>query len=311
MKKNTKNAVVMARVAYGGWKNCFKLTNGVIELIVTTDVGPRIIRFGTVGGQNVMKEFKDQMGKTGGKEWRIYGGHRLWHAPEAKPRTYGPDNEPVGYDWDGKTLKLTQKVESTTGIGKQIEITLDPTTNHVKLLHRLINNNPWSIEAAVWCLSVMAPGGRVIVPQEPFRAHSDYLLPARPVTLWHYTDMADPRWTWGTKYIQLRQDPTAATPQKIGVFNAQNWVAYYLGEQLFIKKYESYCKPYPDFGCNTEVFTNSDMLEVETLSPLTNIAPDGGILEHAEHWFIYDAKVGDSDASIDKTVPAFVKKSKI
>jgi len=134
---NMSNSV-MKKVSYGGWKNCILLTNGRIELIATTDVGPRIIRLGNVGGQNLFKEYKEQLGKMGGRNWNIYGGHRLWHAPEASPRTNNPDNEPVPYNWDGETLKLTQNIESTTGIRKEIEITLDKTDNHVKVLHRLI-----------------------------------------------------------------------------------------------------------------------------------------------------------------------------
>ena len=129
------------KVSYGGWPNCVRLTNGQIELIITTDVGPRVIRLGFVGGQNLFKEFADQMGKTGGTEWRSYGGHRLWHAPEAMPRTYFPDNSAVKYTWDGKTLKLVQPIETTTGIVKEMEITLNPNENHVTVLHRLTNKN--------------------------------------------------------------------------------------------------------------------------------------------------------------------------
>ena len=84
-----------------------------------------------------------EKGKTGGEEWNIFGGHRLWHAPEVMPRTYFPDNYPVDYTWDGITLKLVQQIESTTGIVKEIDITLDPDRNHVKILHRLINKKPF------------------------------------------------------------------------------------------------------------------------------------------------------------------------
>ena len=34
------------KVSYGGWPNCVRLNNGKVELIITTDVGPRVIRFG-------------------------------------------------------------------------------------------------------------------------------------------------------------------------------------------------------------------------------------------------------------------------
>ena len=84
-------------VQYGGWQNCQRISNGTIEIIATTDVGPRIIRFGFVDGENEFREVPEHAGLTGGDEWRSYGGHRLWHAPENKPRSYLPDNDTVVY----------------------------------------------------------------------------------------------------------------------------------------------------------------------------------------------------------------------
>jgi len=301
------------KVKYGGWLNCVRLSNGKAEVIATTDVGPRVIRFGFVGGQNLFHEWKDQLGKTGGDEWRPYGGHRLWHAPEQMPRTYAPDNDPVQYSWDGKTLVLTQKVESSTGIMKQMEITLSPDEPYVKIVHRLVNKNLWDVEAAPWCLTFMAQRGRAIFPMEPYIPHSEYLLPARPLVLWHYTNMRDPRWIWGTRYIQLRQDPTVPPDdrgkQKVGMLNKQGWMAYVLNGELFMKRYA--CDPnatYPDYGCNTEVFTNSDMLELETLGPLGKI-PAGGAVEHVEHWFLFKADVGTEEADIDAKLLPLVQQT--
>ena len=71
--------VIVEKVEYKGWRNNLRITNGQIELIVTLDVGPRIIRCGFVGGPNIFKEYEDQLGKSGEKEWKIRGGHRLWH----------------------------------------------------------------------------------------------------------------------------------------------------------------------------------------------------------------------------------------
>lgn len=301
------------RVNYGGWQNCVRLTNGRVEVIVTTDVGPRVIRFGFVGRQNLFHEVKEELGKTGGSAWRPYGGHRLWHAPEQMPRTYAPDNDPVQYTWNGQTLVLTQPVEVSTGIVKQIEITLSPDENHVKLVHRLVNKNLWDIEAAPWCLTVMAPGGRAILPQEPYRPHSEYLLPARPVVLWYYTDMRDPRWTWGSRYIQLRQGPSVPKDdrgkQKVGLLNKQGWMAYVLKGEVFLKRYGyDPHATYPDYGCNTEVFTNADMLEMETLGPLSKI-PAGGSVEHVEHWFLFKAEVGTDEADIDAKLLPLVQQT--
>ena len=83
------------RREYGGWKDCLFLSNGEAELAVTTAVGPRIIRYGLIGGENELGEIAKDRGRAGGERWRMYGGHRLWHAPEDAFRTYRPDNGPA------------------------------------------------------------------------------------------------------------------------------------------------------------------------------------------------------------------------
>ncbi|NIP27323.1 MAG: hypothetical protein GWN67_22925, partial [Phycisphaerae bacterium] len=177
--------------------------------------------------------------------------------------------------------------------------------------HRLFNTNMWDIEASCWAMSVMAQGGRLILPREPFGAHPEYLLPARPLVMWQYTDMADPRWTWGTKYIQLKQDPKNAKKQKAGILNKQGWGAYYLKGELFIKQYPYIAgATYPDMGCNTETFTNDEMLEFETLGPLVKIPADNGKIEHVEDWHLFKVKVGEGESDIDKKVLPLLEQAK-
>jgi hypothetical protein len=301
----------MEKVNYAGWPNCIRLANPEMEVIATTDVGPRIIRCGFIGGQNLFKEIPETLGKTGGSEWNNYGGHRLWHAPEAMPRTYAPDNAPVPFAWNGTVLNLSPRTEATTGIRKEIEISLDRQSNRVRILHRLINENLWEVEVSPWCLSVMAAGGRAIIPQEPYTPHPEILTPVRTLSLWSYTLMTDPRWTWGSRYIQVRQDPAAEKPQKAGFRNSLGWAAYQLGPDLFLKRYPY--EPgasYPDLGVNTEVFTNKEILEVETLGPLTRLAPQGHV-ELTEEWFLFRADVGESEDDLDRRLAPLLESSKV
>jgi hypothetical protein len=277
---------MMEKINFEGWPNCIRLFNREIELIITTDVGPRIIRCGFIDKQNLLFVSELEKGKTGGNQWHIYGGHRLWHAPEAIPRTYFPDNNQVDYNWDGKTLKLRQNVEITTGIIKEIDITLDSDKNHVNILHRLINKNLWAIETSPWAITAHAGGGKAILPQEPYIDPVEDLLPARPVVLWNYTKMNDPRWKWGAKYIQLIHDGTLTSEQKIGILNKQGWTAYINFNVLMVKNFEY--DPdviYPDYGCNNEVYVNGDFLEIESLGQVTRLAPESAV-EHTEQWFI-------------------------
>lgn len=92
------NAIAEIRVEkteYKGWQNCYRVSNGEVELIVTGDVGPRVIRFRFVGGQNLFKEFPEQLGKAGEDKFQLRGGDRVWKAPEDPVATWAPDNVPV------------------------------------------------------------------------------------------------------------------------------------------------------------------------------------------------------------------------
>ncbi|HET7678339.1 MAG TPA: hypothetical protein VFK38_10880 [Candidatus Limnocylindrales bacterium] len=292
-------------VEYGGWGECLRLSNGLIELVAPTEVGPRVIRLGFVGGRNLFREYPEQLGRTGDAEWRIYGGHRLWHAPEDFPRTYSPDNVPIGQHWDGRTLTLRGE-DQPNGLGKELRLTLDPGAARVEVAHRLINRGAWAVELAPWALSVMAPGGRAIVPQEEFRPHPEALAPVRPVVLWSYTDMSDPRWSWGRRYVQLRQDPSATSKQKAGFLNTRGWAAYLLDGEVLLKRYP--CLPaavYPDMGCNTQIFTDPEMLELETLGPLTRLEP-GAHVEHVERWYLARVDCGPSDEELDEALVPLV-----
>lgn len=294
----------LEKVKYGGWPNCYRLFNQSVELVVTTDVGPRIIRFGFIGEDNEFTEFPDMLGRTGDEDWLVYGGHRLWHAPEVFPRTYYGDNQPVGLVDHGDFVRLTQLTEPTTGIQKEMDITLAEDLDQVKIIHRLRNESLWAMEIAPWALSVMASGGTGILPLPPRVPHgNDVLAPWNAVALWSYTDMADPRWTWGTRYILLRQDPKSESAQKIGLLDTEGWAAYARNGHLFLKTIP-YVEgaTYPDMGCSAELFTNADILEVESLAPLATLEP-GATVEHVENWFLFkDVPVPQNDADVEKHV---------
>ena len=278
--------VKVTEVSFMGWSHCISITDGKVELVVTADVGPRIVFFGFKGRENHMAVFEEMAGKTGGDEWRIYGGHRLWHSPEERPRTYDEDNFPIEWKKIPGGIWTRSKMDEWTQVEKEMEIVLDPETSDVQVTHRISNRNAWEIELSVWAITVMAPGGREIVPQI---ADGPDLLPNRSLTLWTYARMDDPRVTWGGRFILLDQDRTAMTPFKVGLPVDAGWAAYANHGQLFVKRFEYDDEAeYPDFGqCAYETYTNDRMLEMETLSPIWALEP-GDSAEHVEVWSLYD-----------------------
>jgi len=276
------------KINYEGWPNSYRLSNNLIDLVVTTDMGPRIIRFGFVNRQNEFKEYADQIGKIGGQAWRIYGGHRLWHAPESIPRSYSPDNLPITLEEHPGFIRLIQPVEKDTGIQKEIDISLEPETASVRVIHQLRNLNLWQVELAPWAMTVMEVGGTAILPLPPRQPYEENVQPTNCMTLWAYTDMTDSRWTWGRGHVLLRQDVDRKSPQKIGLMAPDGWIAYARNNHLFVKRATYVTETaYPDYGCSLEVFTNGDMLEAETLGPLTRLEPQGEV-EHREDWYLFD-----------------------
>jgi hypothetical protein len=298
--------VNIVKKEYKGWKNCIEISNGIIEAVATTDVGPRIIRFGFIGKENELCEVEEQIGTAGSSEWQIYGGHRLWHSPEAKPRTYELDNSKIQWRKKKNGIVLDQPVEPWTHIKKDMELIMSPAEAKVTVIHRLTNKGAWDVEFSVWALSVMAPGGKEIMPQ--VKKEFD-LLPSWSITFWPYTRLNDPRVFWGEKYISLQQDKNTKSPFKIGFPCEDGWAAYANHGHLFLKKFQHYSDAvYPDTNSSYETYTTDFMLEMETLSPLVLLAP-GETIEHVETWYLYDnVKVPATEKDIEEIVLPLVNK---
>ena len=292
-------------VHYKGWDNCVRLSNELVDMIITTEVGPRIIRYGFIGDENEFCEFPEQIGKKGGDDWRIYGGHRLWHAPEQMPRTYYPDNYPVNIELTDGVLRLIQPVESTTGIQKEMDIFLHEDSSRVLVTHRLRNRSVSDAELAVWALTVLDAGGTAIIPLPPRQTHSENLSPVNSFALWAYTDFSDPRWSLGSRYLLLKHDRECTGPQKIGVSVPAGWAAFARNNHLFLKQFfYSPSSIYPDMGSSVEVFTNDVMTELETLGPITRIAP-GKQVEHVETWdLVSGVEQPTTENEVDGLIPS-------
>lgn len=302
-------AVAVRQTAYGGWSNCVHLTNGNVDVIVTADVGPRVIRYGFTGEINELCEIEETRGVSGGDDWRIYGGHRLWHSPESATRTYVPDNNPVRWEEIPGGIRTLQDVEGLTGIEKQMDITISVEGTGVSVHHRLINRGSWPVELSVWSITAMACSGREVVPQ---RSKDTGLLPNRLISLWPYSRLDDPRVIWGGRYIILTQDPLNKAAFKFGVPNASGWAAYFNHGNLFVKYFQYFENAqYPDFGVSYETYVNDRMLEMESLSPLALLSPEADVT-HAEEWELFRGvpMPGDNENEIEAVLHGRVRKEK-
>jgi len=304
------DSVKVEKTEYKGWPNCYRVSNGEIELIVTGDVGPRVIRFGFVGGQNLFKEFPEQLGRSGEEKFQLRGGDRVWKAPEDPVATWAPDNVPVAIQVTPTGLVAREPIEPLTNLQKEIEVSMDPSGTGVTVSHRITNHSLFTLEFAPWALTMMAQGGTAVTGFPPRGRHPINLEATNPLVMWAYTDLSDPRWKFNKKYMMLRQDPRNSEAQKLGLFNPDTWAAYILNNEAFVKRASSDpTKTYPDFGCSFETFTNNDFLEMETLGPLTKVLP-GHTVEHVEHWGLFrNVTLNDwTDTELDRVLLPLIQK---
>lgn len=292
-------AVNITEIKYGEYGNCIQMENGTIELVITLDVGPRIIRFGFLDGENMFCEAFDQAPTENG--WKIYGGHRLWHSPEGMPRSYEPDNKPVRWSVEGDSVTVASAPEKWANFGKEMIVSMVGDGSAVHILHRLTNLGAWTVKCAAWSLTVMSQGGLEVVPTP---IEDTGLLANRKLALWPYTRMTDERVWWGDSYITLRQDPNTAEKFKFGINSEDGWAAYFNHGSCFVKNYVVDDEgDYPDGGMSYETFTTDFMLEMESLSPLFEVEPEKTI-EHEELWNLYPniTPPENNDKSIDEVM---------
>jgi hypothetical protein len=277
---------MISEIEYLDLTNCLEITNGDARLVIPTKFGPRVLFYGLDGGENVFGWHPGAAVETDLGTWKPYGGHRLWTAPENMPLSYAPDNDAVEYGSDGElSVRLMQPADARVGFRKEMTVTLDAKGPGVTVDHRITNETAAAVNVSAWALSIMRPGGEVVIPNEPFAPYSpDSLLPVRSMSLWSYTDFADPRWSFTKDAIRLRVDENIRSQQKIGVLNKQGWVAYET-DGLIFTKHAALTKDamYPDLNSNFEVYTDGGFVEIESLSPLRLLEP-GQSVAHQERW---------------------------
>lgn len=268
--------------AYGQFGRCLFLSNGTLELAVTLDVGPRVIRLGFCGGGNVFYEQpKDADYLCTPEGWRVYGGHRLSWAPESG-RNYWPDNGPVGYELLPEGVLVSQAEDEHLKLAKSMRVEFGASPYEVRVTHSVRSTAAEPVKGALWAISAMAPGGCL---EAAFARSGPAYAPERSLSVWGNTRMTDERLEWlddGVRVACLPSDEYF----KLGLLCREGEACYRRDGLVFVKTFDGGGALYPDGNVNLEVYACRHMLEFETLSPLLALEPDGAA-EHVETWNLF------------------------
>lgn len=291
------DTVKIKQIDYKGWKDCVHMSNGIVELVLVTAVGPRIIHYGFAGDENMFYVNENQIGQTGGDIWKNYGGHRLWHGPQEGYRPNEPDNEPVRVEISGNTVHLIQNTEKNARMEKKISITMSPDSTEVILNHEMVNHNIWPVKYTVWALTQMRPGGRSIVPVK--RPESGFLSNFAFVH-WGFSRIDDRRLQIRKEHIALDFEDGNSQWFKLGFENRDGWAAYFYQNTAFVKNFDFQEEAeYPDRGCNYETYVDDEFMELESLSPIRVVQPEHSIT-HQERWMLLkDIRIPETEDEVE------------
>ena len=282
---------------------CVSLENEALSLLITRSVGPRLISLSLKGRENLFAEIPHfTIEGPGGRDLHLWGGHRMWYAPEVKDRTYLPDDAPVAIEaLPGKRgVTVTQETEESSAMQKHLRVEFPDDGATLIVDHELINHGAEAVTYSPWAITQLKPGGLVIVPQMTESIDDDGLLANRSIALWRYTDITSPHIRLGNRFIMVRADMSDGA-LKFGIPNPLGWIAYAVDGMMFVKMAPFHAGAhYFDAGSSTECYVNDEFVELETLGPHEPIQP-GERAAHRELWHVYDrVPPMDGDMSEDE-----------
>lgn len=303
---------------YENYGRCVQISNGIIDVVVTIDCGPRIVRFGFTDEANILYNdlerkyvtHNQSMEECYGKDaaFYCYGGHRLCLSPERMPETYYPDNDPVVYGILPDGVSFTPARQKHNDMQLSFEVVMGEGATDIMVVHSAKNCSKEKQTYALWAVTMVNGGGIEIIPQN--KDDNNILFPNRTISFWPYTDIRDKRIFLGNHNLTVQHNSSVETALKLGVNNVSGWVSYTNKDYTLVKRFvHSAQAPYPDFGCSYETYVNKDYVEMQSLSPLYNIEPGQGI-RHVENLSLFKAPAAPVSPTDEDAIELFVQNFK-
>jgi hypothetical protein len=264
------------------WGKVLWLQSAGVEIGVALDFGIRIVHLSCEGMENLYyvqpNDLSDNFTKG---DWRVYGGHRLWMAPECEESYCPSENAPIRYTVLPNGVELEQDTEPLLQISKRLTITF-LEDGGVALDQKIINCSDKTITGASWGVNTLDGGGQARIAFTGQRGYN----PQRVVSLWGLTNLHDPRIRFEKESVTATHMAEITDYFKIGLYaNPGEAVLKNKGQELTITFDAEPLQCYMDNGCNFELYLCSRFMELETLGTRTDIRP-GECASHREVWHL-------------------------
>jgi hypothetical protein len=261
------------------------------------NAGPRILGYARHGGPQLFASLPSEVIEHPAVgSYRFLGGHRLWRAPEVPAITYEQDDIPIDVTVEDGGFELVGPL-GADAIVKAISVAQH---NEFTIVNHELRNEGWTpVRCAPWAITQLVPGGVAYLPQQRVPADEDGVLPNRHIVLWPYTDVSAPEVTISQEQVTVFASDHRSK-SKVGLPNRLGWIAYALGDELFVKWSALHRdgELYVDRGVSVECYRDERFIELETLGPQVTLQP-GKRAVHREVWMLREVSTDSASEVLD------------
>lgn len=290
---------------YENFGRCVRITNGIIDCIVSIEIGPRILRLGLVGEKNILfidtnrkyQRTAEEVSATPDKNtiYYLYGGHRL--QIRQLPQIDFPDNSPVIYSAPAEGVIFTAPKLKKREIQLSYEIIMGKDASDIMIVHAAKNCSKETLLFGLSPATLVEGGGVAVIPQNQ---QAQTGQPSKTLNLWPDTDVNDRRILYGNRFLAVRQELGNESPLRIGTNNYPGWIAYAGNGFTLVKRFVANPQAaYPDSGSSAEISLTPDYAELSTLSPMYQVEP-GETIKHVENLYICRSDAAPSFSGEDE-----------
>jgi hypothetical protein len=284
---------------FNGWnKKALVIDNEIIELIILPEIGGRVIHYGfkndkymAVNESTIGINYNPDEDSYG--PWKNnwgYGGYKVWPAPQSEwnwpppPKlAWGDYSYTINKFLPDSVLVYLESAEETTftpGLvfSRLFKIYNNSTLVQVGQTIKNLNTNAqtWSI----WDVT------QTIVEHNNDKDYTNFnvYFPTSKTDIWHNNGPINNVLEINPGLSKYQYDKTGG---KLFTFLEDGWVCFTdeLDEQSYVKIFEVESGSYPDEGANFEIYAGNNYIELEVLSPMIELAGNGGTYTYNEYWY--------------------------
>jgi hypothetical protein len=283
-----------------GWE-AIVMQNGLVTVATVPVIGARVMQYDLEDHPSIFVN-PDEIGKNytpyQGEQWRNFGGFKNWPSPQAQWNNWPP---PPTLDFGAYMAQIIVQTDDSVAvfvsspkekwlapnIRFERRATIYASTSRVRMEQTIINEGATSVNWGIWDITqsiVTHPGMK---DYDNFWVYFPINPNSRYGKIGMYYDKNSKAWKGevvpGIFGVQFQPDGAKilADPHK-------GWIAYadLSDGVVYAKTFEVFeGADYPDGGARVATYVDDNYMEVEVMSPIVELAANGGRYTFTEDWW--------------------------